>query len=76
MVLATNPSGRTRMKMRTPRQVAGNVMCVIPNDWQVAIARDGMIEALRWVLPHVGQDMRAKVSAKLVELDKPGRTRC
>lgn len=31
----------------------------------------GMIEALRWVLPHVWPDMRAEVSAKLAELEKP-----
>ena len=34
-----------------------------------AAARAGMIEALRWVLPHVLADMRAEASAKLAELE-------
>ena len=67
--------------LRPPREIAHFVRqgdhgpCRITGHWdscdlQTVAARTGMIEALRWVLPHVWPDMRAEVSAKLAELEK------
>ena len=67
-VLATCGDG----KVKTPREIAITVAeSERPCDGDDVYVRAGMIEALRWALPHVWPDMRAEVSAKLAELEKP-----
>jgi hypothetical protein len=68
--------------MKPPREIAHSESgrCGVPllddsssHAWHCTsdtyMVRAGMIEALRWVLPHVFADMRAEVIAMLAELE-------